>query len=180
MDNPKKNQLELDGEAESRAIRENIEAIARMEEAFIRNRTLADRVADIIANFSGSLTFVFLHVALYALWILLNLGVVPGLKPFDPFPFLLLSMTVSLEAIFLSTFVLIKQNRMSRRADQRAHLDLQINLLAEREMTVVLQILQRISTRLGVPLKGRRIEELVQETSVEHLVSELQQKLPDE
>jgi len=98
---------------------------------------------------------------------------------FDPYPFVLLSMVVSVEAIFLATFVLIKQNRMSQRADHRAHLDLQVNLLAEREMTVVLQILQDISTRLGVAVPDREIRDLVEETSVETLASELRERLPE-
>jgi len=161
------------------AIRQNIETVANLEQEFIRSRSSADRIADTIANFSGSLTFIVLHLVVYALWILINTGVLPLVRPFDPFPFLLLSMSVSLEAIFLSTFVLIKQNRMSRRAEQRAHLDLQINLLAEREMTIVLNILQRISRRLGVPLADHKIEQLSEETSVEALVSELQQRMPD-
>jgi uncharacterized membrane protein len=87
---------------------------------------------------------------------------------------------VSCEAIFLSTFVLMKQNRMSKREDLRAHLDLQINLLSEREMTLVLQLLQRISTRLGVRLSGEEIDELSEETSVEALATELRDILPEE
>src|SRR5882757_6636942 len=123
-------------------IRENIETIARMEEEFKRKRTFSDRVADRIGDFSGSMTFVVVHAFAFAVWIGLNLGLVPGIRPWDKFPFMLLGLVVSLEAIFLSTFVLIKQSRMSRRADERAHLDLQINLLSEREMTLVLQMLQ--------------------------------------
>ena len=95
-------------------------------------------------------------------------------------PFLLLSVVVSLEAIFLSTFVLIKQNRMSKRSEQRAHIDLQINLLAEREMTLVLQILQGISASLGVNAPKEQIEEFVEETSVEAVAEELREKLPEE
>ena len=161
------------------AIRKNIEAVAKLEEDFNRNRSVADRIADAVGGFSGSLKFVVLHVVIYGLWILINLGRIPGIAPFDRFPFLLLSVVVSLEAIFLSTFVLMKQNRMSRRADQRANLDLQINLLAEREMTLVLQMLQRISTRLGVRLSGAEIEELSEHTSVEALAGELREKMPD-
>jgi uncharacterized membrane protein len=92
---------------------------------------------------------------------------------------MLLNVLVSLEAIFLATFVLIKQNRMSKRADQRAHLDLQINLLAEREMTLMLQMLQRICTRLGVRMQDQEIEDLAAETSVEALAQQLQEKLPE-
>lgn len=162
------------------AIRRNIEAVVKLEETFAKNRSMADKIADWIGGFSGSVTFVILHVVVYGLWILINLKLIPGLKPFDPYPFLLLSVVVSVEAIFLSTFVLMKQNRMSRRADQRDHLDLQINLLSEREMTMVLQLLQRIAARLGVHASGEHIEELIAETSVEALAHQISEKLPDE
>ncbi len=164
----------------TREIVRNIEAIAKLEASFVNSRTLADRVSDVVANFSGSLTFVVLHVVIYGTWILINLGALPIVRRFDPFPFLLLSVVVSLEAIFLSTFVLIKQNRMSKRADQRAHLDLQVNLLAEREMTLVLQMLARIATRLGVRAPEDKIEELAEETSIEELARELRERLPEE
>jgi len=164
----------------AKAVRRNIEMIARMEEEFLRRRSLPDRLADAIAGFSGTPWFVVSHVVVYGLWIAINLGLVPGIPVFDKFPFLLLSMVVSLEAIFLSTFVLMKQNRMSRREDQRANLDLQVNLLAEREMTLVLQMLQRISARLGVRHSGEEIEELSEETPIEALASELEDKRPRE
>src|SRR5262245_49065249 len=161
-----------------RAIQKNIETIARLEREFAGRRTLKERIADVISGFSGSLTFVIVHVVWFTLWILGNQGAVPGFPRFDRYPFELLTLIVSLEAIFLSTFVLIKQDRMSRRADQRAQLDLQIDLLAEREMTLVLQMLQRLSTRLGVRLSGQEIQELSEETSVEALASRLQEQMP--
>jgi uncharacterized membrane protein len=164
----------------TKSISRNIEAVAKLEDEFIRNRTAPDRIADFIARFSGSPAFVLLHLVIFSLWILMNLRVVPGVRPFDPYPFMLLSMVVSLEAIFLSTFVLMAQNRMARRADQREHLDLQINLLAEREMTLVLQMLQRISTRLGVHHSTQEFEELSEETSIEDLAGELRARLPEE
>lgn len=164
----------------SSAIARNIEAIVKLEESFIRNRTQAERIADWIADFSGSLKFIAIHVAFYGSWILINIGKPGWLPHFDPFPFMLLSVVVSLEAIFLSTFVLIKQNRMSKRSDQRAHLDLQINLLAEREMTLMLQMLQSISAKLGVQAPKEQIEEFVEETSVEAVAEELRAKLPEE
>ena len=162
------------------AIRRNIEAIVKLEEGYVQNRSVSERIADWIGGFSGSLTFVVIHAVFYGGWILINLGVLGWFKRFDPFPFLLLSVVVSIEAIFLSTFVLMKQNRMSKRADQRAHLDLQINLLAEREMTLVLQMLQRISLRLGVRTPGEAIEEFSEETSVAALAEELRKQLPDD
>jgi uncharacterized membrane protein len=161
-----------------KAIRENIEAVRKMEEEFARRRTLADRVADVVGGFGGSLKFVAFHAMVFGCWILWN--TVWGPRKFDPYPFMLLSLMVNLEAIFLSTFVLMKQNRMSKREDLRAHLDLQINLLSEREMTLVLQLLQRISTRLGVRLSTREIEELSSETSVEELASQLRETLPED
>jgi uncharacterized membrane protein len=164
----------------SSAIGRNIEAIVKLEESFVKNRTAAERVADSFANFSGSLTFVAIHVVVYGSWILINTWKLSWLPRFDPFPFLLLSVVVSLEAIFLSTFVLIKQNRMSKRADQRAHLDLQINLLTEREMTLLLQMLQRISTRLGVRAPDAEIEEFAEETSVAALAEELRIRMPED
>lgn len=166
--------------APAKSIRRNIEAVARMEDEFMRNRSMADYIADFIARFSGSVAFVLLHLVVYSLWILVNLQIIPGVRLFDPYPFMLLSMVVSLEAIFLSTFVLMAQNRMARRGDQREHLDLQINLLAEREMTLVLQMLQRMSTRLGVHQSTEEFRELSEETSIEDLAGELRARLPEE
>jgi uncharacterized membrane protein len=164
----------------AKSAQRNIETVAKLEEEFLRDRSVADRVADAVGRFSGSLAFVVLHALIYAGWIIVNLGLVPGIRRFDPYPFMLLSMVVSLEAIFLSTFVLMKQNRMSRRAEQREHLDLQVNLLAEREMTLVLQILKRISRRLGINLTTEDLEELSEETSVEALADQLKRALPEE
>ena len=159
------------------AIRQNIEAVRKLEAEFAQKRTLSDRIADTIGGFSGSFAFVALHALLFGGWILWNL--LPHVPKFDPYPFMLLSVVVSVEAIFLSTFVLIKQNRMSKREDLRAHLDLQINLLSEREMTLVLQLLQRISTRLGVRLSTDEIEQLTEVTSVEELATQLRENLPE-
>lgn len=161
------------------AIRQNIEAVRKLDEEFTRNRTVSDRIADAIGGFTGSLTFVVIHAISITAWVVWNVAV-PEEHRFDPFPFVLLSVMVSCEAIFLSTFVLMKQNRMSKREDMRARLDLQINLLSEREMTLVLQLLQRISTRLGVRLSTEEIEELSEETSVEALATELRESLPEE
>lgn len=86
-------------------------------------------------DFSGSVGFVFLHVVWFIAWFLINTGVIPGMKRFDPYPFILLAMVVSVEGVLLSTFVLMKQNRMQRQSDTRDHINLQIDLLAEKEVT---------------------------------------------
>ena len=123
--------------------------------------------------------FILGHVVWFVVWMALNLRGGHGLA-FDPFPFPLLTMIVSLESIFLSLFILMSQNRSGLQADQRNHLDLQINLLSEREMTIVLQLLQQISQRLGVGASGAHIDELIAETSVEALAQQISEKLQDE
>src|SRR4051794_24333562 len=145
----------------------NINTIVRLEEQALAGRSIADRIADIIANFVGSIPFVAIHVAWFGLWVGLN----AGMWRFDPYPFALLCMLVSLEGVLLSTFVLIKQNRMSERADHRSHLDLQINLLAEKEVTKVLQLQRLICRRLGIEEAeaDNEIGELCDVTAVENL-----------
>jgi uncharacterized membrane protein len=127
--------------------RENIETMRKIEDAQMAKRTGADRIASAIARFCGSMTFVWIHVVFFTAWIGYN--EMPGLKPFDPYPFTFLTLVVSLEAIFLSTFILISQNYDMRIAEQRNQLDLQINLLSEQENTKMLQILERIARKVG-------------------------------
>jgi uncharacterized membrane protein len=161
---------------------ENIETIAAMEQEFLKRRTRWDRIADAIAAFSGSMGFVIVHLLALTGWFTVNLGLIPLIKPFDPYPFVLLAMVVSCEAVLLSTFVLMKQNRMSRRAEDRDQLHLQIALLTEREVTKVLQAQQRISEHLGAPPETFDLEtrELSQETAVDDLARKLRESLPEE
>ncbi|HYJ47500.1 MAG TPA: DUF1003 domain-containing protein [Pyrinomonadaceae bacterium] len=131
-------------------VRKNTAAILEMQRKVTEARTLPGRIADAITDFSGSMAFVYVHVVWFGLWIFLNIGLVhiPHLSEFDPFPFSFLTMVVSLEAIFLSTFVLISQNRLSAASEKRAELDLQVNLLAEQKATKVLEMLDQIATQL--------------------------------
>jgi uncharacterized membrane protein len=134
-----------------RLVADNVRALVEMRSVHERSKSAEERVADAITSFTGSMTFVYLHAGLVAAWLLMNAGVIPGVRPFDPYPFVLLAMIASVEAIFLSTFVLISQNRMARLADRRADLDVQINLLAEHEVTKVLTIVTALARRVGVP-----------------------------
>ena len=109
--------------------------------------SLEERIAQAITDVSGSMNFVYLHVAIFGFWIVGNLGIVPGLSPWDP-SFVVLAMVASVEAIFLSTFVLITQNRISRVAEKRADLDLQISLLAEHEITKIAELVAAIADRM--------------------------------
>jgi uncharacterized membrane protein len=133
----------------SDALQRNIHALATRRAAEAAAASLQDRVAEKITAFTGSMLFVYLHLVVYAGWILVNIGIVPGLKPFDP-SFVILASEASVEAIFLSTFVLISQNRMQQAADKRADLDLHINLLAEHELTRLAAVVDAIAAKMGV------------------------------
>ena len=128
--------------------RENVLAMRRLDELAVAKRTVADRIAEFVARFCGSITFVWIHAAWFAAWLLWN--AVPGLRHFDPYPFTFLTLCVSLEAIFLSSFILISQNYEMRISERRSHLDLQINLLAEQENTKMLQLLDRMAKKMGL------------------------------
>jgi uncharacterized membrane protein len=124
----------IDDPSLSNVLERNIRTILRLRLKADRGRGLQDQIADAITSFSGRLMFVYVHIVWFGAWILLNTGRF-GVKTFDPFPYGLLTMVVSLEAIFLSTFVLISQNRLSEEAENRADLSLQIGLLTEHEVT---------------------------------------------
>jgi uncharacterized membrane protein len=128
--------------------RENVQAMRKLEQLAVTRRNLADRIAEFVARFCGSITFVWIHAALFTFWIGWN--VMPKLPHFDPYPFTFLILCVSLEAIYLSAFILISQNYEMRISERRNQLDLQINLLAEQENTKMLQMLDRMARKLGV------------------------------
>lgn len=136
--------------SQSEIVRKNTAAIAEMQRKITEARSLGGRVSDAITDFTGSMAFVYIHVVWFGLWVLLNVGLIhiPHVSEFDPFPFGLLTMIVSLEAIFLSTFVLISQNRLAVASEKRAELDLQVNLLAEQKATKVLEMLDQITEQL--------------------------------
>ena len=111
----------------------NIAAISRLEHDALDRRTVIERISDAIARFIGSLAFLSVQVIFFVIWATVNLEPLRGMKPFDPFPFGVLALIVSSESVFLAIFVLISQNRMSRQSERRAHLDLQVSMLAEQE-----------------------------------------------
>jgi uncharacterized membrane protein len=132
----------------SRALERNIEAVERRRREDAAQASAQERVAEAVTRFSGSMAFVYLHLTVYALWIIANLGWL-GVEPWDP-SFVVLAMIASVEAIFLSTFILITQNRMAKAADRRADLDLQISLLAEHEVTKIVTLVSAIAEKLGI------------------------------
>jgi uncharacterized membrane protein len=167
--------------ATTESAQQNIETISKLEQEAIEQRSASEKVSEGFTRFMGSMTFVVLHLAGLAVWFSWNLGVL-GLKPFDPFPFGILTLIVSTEGVILAIFVLISQNRMSRLANQRAHLNLQISLLAEQETTKILQRLKTIADHLDIRETERdeEIERLSQSTHLEVLAEELKRSLPED
>lgn len=156
----------------------NIETIAGLERAALHDRSRLDRFTDAVTRAAGSPLFIVGHAVWFGGWIAIN---VARDRPFDPYPFGLLMLVVSLEAIFLSAAVLMTQNRMQRQADKRAHLDLQVNLLAEQELTAILQMVRGICNRLDVKPEARdtSVEELIEETDIHTLALALDRELTD-
>lgn len=163
-----------DNPALSHVVERNIRTIIRLRLQAARAQSVQDRLADVITSFSGRMVCVYVHMVWFGAWFLLNTGDV-GMRPFDPFPYGLLTMVVSLEAIFLSTFVLISQNRLSEAAEHRASLDLHIGLLTEYELTRVLHMLHAIHDKLGIDTpQDNGLADLEMETKPEDVLAEIE------
>lgn len=155
----------------------NVEAIAALERAADASRKPVDLFADAITRFCGTMAFVYVHVLWFGLWITWNLMHGTKSHHFDPFPFQLLTLTVSLEAIFLSAFLLISQNRQGHAADRRNHLDLQINLLSEQENTKILTMLGAICEKLGIDDGDPELSILEEATRPEQMIDQIERTL---
>jgi uncharacterized membrane protein len=159
------------------ALEENVQTIKTWEKALLYRRSQAERFSDWITVAAASTPVLVFHLVWFVVWILANIEAIPGVNAFDPFPFPFLTMTVSLEAIFLALFVLSTQNRMARQSDKRANLDLQIDLLAEREMTAVLQMLRDIASHLQVreTVTAEQIRDLAKKTDLQSLTERMEE-----
>jgi uncharacterized membrane protein len=160
---------------ESSALDQNVREIVRWEQDALHSRSSVEQLSDWITGVTTHASVLIGHAMWFVGWILVNVGAIPGIRPFDAFPFPLLTLLVSLEAIFLALFVLASQNRLAHQADKRAHLDLQIDLLAEREMTAVLQLLQDLARHLGakVSVTPNQIRELATKTDLHALTTKV-------
>jgi uncharacterized membrane protein len=153
----------------------NIAAILDRRREEDRRKSFQERLADGITRFTGSMRFVYLHLAIFGLWIVINLGWIPGVRRFDP-SFVVLAMVASVEAIFLSTFVLISQNRMAALADKRADLDLQVSLLAEHEITRLITLVRAMAERMGIEQAGDpELPELARDVAPERVLDEMEE-----
>ena len=154
----------------SHETKKNISKIIEIENAQRQNRTIGERIAEAVAQFCGSMTFVWVHVMWFGLWIILN--TIHTIR-FDPFPYTFLTLVVSLEAIFLSTFILISQNHDTRLSERRNHLDLQINLLAEQESTKTLELLRRVADKVGVKHNDPAMDVLTEQMEPHKLAEQI-------
>lgn len=158
-----------------RATRQLIRAY---EARALKKRPFAIRVADYLTTYFGSVEFLFLNILSYISWIVINTGVIPGIEPFDPFPFILLTMTVSLEAIILSVIILMSQNRQSYIGAVRDELDLQVNLLSEREVTKALRLLVALHKHHKIQ-KGEdpELDSMLRATNISYIQHKLEEQL---
>jgi uncharacterized membrane protein len=160
-------------------LREQIELIARHEQEFLARRTRSERLGDAIGASIGSLWFIGVHVCWIGTWIALNM--LHGTHHFDPSPFPRLDSVLAIEAIFLASFIVMRQGRLGRRSDERDHLILQILILTEREITAVLGIERQLAARLGLQkvASDENLEQLSQDTPIDEISQKLQEQLPE-
>jgi uncharacterized membrane protein len=156
----------------------NIRTLLEKRRAEESKASVEQKMADSITRFTGSMPFVYLHTAFFGFWIVINLGWLAGcgLRPFDP-SFVILAMIASVEAIFLSTFILISQNRMNAMSERRADLDLQISLLAEHEITKILQLVSQLAEQVGVlETNSPELAELKRDVAPEKVLDKIQER----
>jgi uncharacterized membrane protein len=159
----------------------NVEQVATLEAKHFHALSIAERIAARLTSAVGSATCAAIHVGWFSGWIAINSGYVSAFEPFDPYPLSFLTLVVSLEAIFLAIWILISQNQLTRAADRRAHLDLQVNLLAEQEATAALGMLRRLCEHFGIKSEQPAIEAaLAQKTDVAEIEATMTESLPEE
>ena len=164
--------------ASQNAALRNVQEIARLEHEQQESLGTGERISLAVTNTAGTFGFAVAHLVLFLVWMGWN-SFGPRPLRFDPYPYGLMTMIVSMEGVVLAVFVLITQNRMSRQSDRRDHLDLQVDLLAEQEMTMVLRVLNRISERLGISADDREqnaARQLMEDTNIYELMEELRRK----
>lgn len=154
----------------------NIEAIAKVEKALLRKRTVPERMGEYVARFFGSLFFIAAHIAFFAAWMVVNTYSLTGLTHFDPYPFPFLSLAIGIEFILLTTFVLLNQKYQIRREEQWSHLHLQLSMLTEAEVTRNVQMLLAISRKLGIDeiAADDELSEMAKPTSVTAFVERIE------
>jgi uncharacterized membrane protein len=160
-------------------VQEHIDLIAQHEQEFLLRRTRSERAGDTIAEFAGSLSFVAVHLAFFVIWLLVNTLPITRAWHIDPYPYPMLDTIVAMEAILLASFILMRQSRTSRRAEEREHLMLQILLLTEKEATALLQMNREMAAKLGLHsvARDRDFAALSQETQIDEVAENIKESL---
>ena len=168
-------------EATEKVVKRNIDAIAKLEQDYLAEQSTSVKIGHRITDFCGTLPFGLINLAAFALWVLINSGLVPNFKPFDPYPFNLLALILTLEAILFAIFILMSQNNLRDRDEQRMHLNLQISLLIEQEVTELLKLEKKGFERLNVlnEAEVKKAEDLDKPVHIETVVKELEEKIPN-
>jgi uncharacterized membrane protein len=162
----------------SSVLERNIKTLNERRKREEKQATAQEKLAEAITRFTGSMLFVYIHLAIFGFWIIANLGWIPTVPQWDE-SFVVLAMWASVEAIFLSTFVLISQNRMQAAADKRADLDLQISLLAEHEVTKLVTLVSALADRMGVRTEvDHELDEITQDVAPEAVLDEIEASQP--
>lgn len=165
----------------AKIVEKNIRDLIKVREKVEKKKTRSERVAGWVVKVAGNMWFAYAHVVWFILWI--GDSVLNGKDAFDPYPFSMLTTVVSLEAIFLTLFVLVSQNLQGQHDEQRANLHLQIDLLAEHEITKLLCMVDAIAEKLGVQHVACDIDvgDLEQDVTPAELIKELnrQEKLAE-
>jgi uncharacterized membrane protein len=163
-------------------VQSHVDTIAKHEQEFLSRRTPAERFGDSVASVVGNLGFAAAHIVIFLVWVLVNTVGVGRIPRFDPYPFQFLAVCLALEAILLASFILMRQARLGRRADEREHLILQILLLTEKEITAVVQMNRQIAAKIGLPgvAKDKEIEQLSRHTSIDEVAQTIQESISAE
>jgi uncharacterized membrane protein len=168
-------------EAAANPTHSNIDAIAALEHDALGRRSATERISDVITKVVGNVGFLLAQLAMIAGWSVVNLRLIPSLKAFDPFPFGVLALIISTESVFLTIFVLISQGRMTRQSERRSHLDLQVGMLTEQELTTALMMLHKLCEHMGVNVDSsvQEVRSFSATTDVRKLAGDLEDKLPE-
>lgn len=159
-------------------LRSNREVIRSLKTEQDEKRSLSEKVADFLTERLGSMGFLILNILWFVVWISLNIGLIPGIEPFDPFPFGLLTTMVSLEAIALAIIVLISQNRSAKIADLREEVDLQVDMQTEREITKLLELISAIAEKQGIDIASdKELQDMLEPTPVSDIEYALEKQV---
>lgn len=160
-------------ERSSPIIERNVRALVELDAEQEKQKTVTDRIAIAISRFAGSMNFVYFHAVVYGGWALADIGWIPGIHDFDR-DLIGLNTVATVEAIFLATFVLIAQNRLTRQAETRNHLNVQVGLLTEHETTHILRLLVAMSEKMGVEKHDPEIDQLLRTVEPSEMIDQIE------